>query len=169
MLLRRVLRKAPSKGFSRDRGEYHPLCMHPIVPLSMAIAAASYQLLSINKFGGLSLGWVGVKHLSMRFGGSFLMGEQQHISKIPRKSLDNPAKTLFICFCSVVAIHSQSEAFLVFVYAFLSQRLSLSLSLSLSILCDKQICQGQRPRAAIVCSWVAFVHIFFPHQCCMCS
>ena len=39
--------------------------------------------ININKFAGLSWDWVGAENLFMCFFGSFLMGENKHINKIP--------------------------------------------------------------------------------------
>ena len=47
---------------------------------------------------GMVPDWVGGKNLfTCVFWGSFLMGEKEHINKIPQKSRNNPVKTLFLC------------------------------------------------------------------------
>ena len=55
--------------------------------------------INISTFPGLSRDWVGGKMLFTCFSALIPCGgEEIHINKISRKSQDNPAKSLFMCF-----------------------------------------------------------------------
>ena len=73
-------------------------------PIRLAPPHITAQI-NINKFAGLSPDWVGAKKLFMCFFffffGSFLMGEEKHINKIPPKIPGQSHENFVYVFCSL--------------------------------------------------------------------